>query len=62
MRVLDLFKPALEDFFGFAKEVDKEFLPYIEKEELHEGLKKAQELKDRQQEPLRRLYYALKSL
>jgi len=57
MRVLDFFKPALEDFFGFAKEVDKEFLPYIEKEELYEGLKKAQELKDRQQEPLRRLYY-----
>ncbi|MFZ8784810.1 hypothetical protein [Thermocrinis sp.] len=57
MRVLDFFKPALEDFFRFAKEVDKEFLPYIEKEELYEGLKKAQELKDRQQEPLRRLYY-----
>jgi hypothetical protein len=56
MRVLDFFKPALEDFFGFAKEVDKEFLPYIEKEELYEGLKKAQELKERQQEPLRRLY------
>ncbi len=57
MRVLDFFKPALENFFGFAKEVDKEFLPYIEKEELYEGLKKAQELKDRQQEPLRRLYF-----
>jgi hypothetical protein len=57
MRVLDFFKTALEDFFGFAKEVDKEFLPYIEKEELYEGLKKAQELKDWQQEPLRRLYY-----
>jgi hypothetical protein len=57
MRVLDFFKPSLEDFFGFAKEVDKEFLLYIEKEELYEGLKKAQELKERQQEPLRRLYY-----
>jgi len=57
MRVLDFFKPALEDFFEFAKEVDKGFLPYIEKEELYEGIKKAQELKDRQQEPLRRLYY-----
>jgi len=57
MRVLDFFKPALEDFFGFAKEVDKEFLPYIEKEELYEWLKKAQELKDQHQEPLKRLYY-----
>ncbi len=57
MRVLDFFKSSLEGFFGFAKEVDKEFLPYIEKEELYEGLKKAQELKDRQQEPLRRLYF-----
>jgi hypothetical protein len=57
MRVLDFLKPALEDFFGFAKEVDKEFLPYIESEELYEGLKKAQELKERQQEPLKRLYY-----
>ncbi len=57
MRVLDFFKPALENFFGFAKEVDKEFLPYIEKEELYEGLKRAHELKDRQQEPLRRLYF-----
>ncbi|MFZ8861613.1 MAG: hypothetical protein ACO2PP_14095 [Thermocrinis sp.] len=57
MRVLDFFKSSLEDFFGFAKEVDKEFLPYIEKEELYEGLKKAQELKARQQEPLKKLYY-----
>jgi hypothetical protein len=56
MRVLDFFKPSLEDFFGFAKEMDKEFLPYIKKEELYEGLKKAQELKERQQEPLKRLY------
>jgi hypothetical protein len=56
MRVLDFFKPVLENFFRFAKEVDKEFLPYIEKGELYEGLKKAQELKDQQQEPLRRLY------
>jgi len=57
MRVLDFLKPVLEDFFRFAKEVDKEFLSYIEREELYTGLKKAQELKDRQQEPLKRLYY-----
>jgi hypothetical protein len=56
MRVLDFLKPVLEDFFRFAKEVDKEFLSYIEREELYTGLKKAQELKDRQQELLRRLY------
>jgi hypothetical protein len=56
MRVLDFLKPILEDFFRFAKEVDKEFLSYIEREELYEGLKKAQELKERQQEPLKRLY------
>jgi hypothetical protein len=56
MRVLDFLKPILEDFFRFAKEVDKEFLSYIEREELYTGLKKAQELKERQQEPLKRLY------
>jgi len=56
MRVLDFLKPVLEDFFRFAKEVDKEFLSHIEMEELYEGLKKAQELKDRQHEPLKRLY------
>jgi len=56
MRVLDFLKPILEDFFRFAKEVDKEFLSYIEREELYEGLKKAQELKERQQEALKRLY------
>jgi len=56
MRVLDFLKPILEDFFRFAKEVDKEFLSYIESEELYTGLKKAQELKERQQEPLKRLY------
>lgn len=56
MRVLDFLKPVLEDFFGFAKEVDKEFLFHAEREELYEGLKKAQELKERQQEPLKRLY------
>ena len=56
MRVLDFLKPVLEDFFRFAKEVDKEFLSHIEREELYEGLKKAQELKDRQHEPLKKLY------
>ena len=56
MRVLDFLKPVVEDFFRFAKEVDKEFLSYIEREELYEGLKKAQELKKRQQEPLKKLY------
>jgi hypothetical protein len=56
MRVLDFLKPILEDFFRFAKEVDKEFLSYIEREELYEGLKKAQELKERQHEPLKKLY------
>ncbi len=56
MRVLDFFKPILEDFFRFAKEVDKEFLSHIEREELYTGLKKAQELKERQQEPLKKLY------
>jgi hypothetical protein len=56
MRVLDLLKPVLEDFFRFAKEVDKEFLSHIEMEELYTGLKKVQELKERHQEPLKRLY------
>jgi hypothetical protein len=56
MRVLDFIKPTLESFFGFAKEVDKEFLSYIEMEGLYEGLKKAQELKERQHEPLKKLY------
>ncbi len=56
MRVLDFLKPVLEDFFRFAKEVDKEVLSYIEREELYTGLKKARELKERQQEPLKRLY------
>jgi hypothetical protein len=56
MRVLDFLKPVLEDFFRFAKEVDKEFLSHIEREELYEGLKKNQELKEGQQEPLKRLY------
>ncbi len=56
MRVLDFLKPVLEDFFRFAKEVDKEFLSHIEREELDTGLKKAQELKEKQQEPLKKLY------
>jgi hypothetical protein len=56
MRVLDFLKPVLEDFFRFAREVDKEFLSCIEREELYEGLKKIQELKEREQEPLKKLY------
>jgi hypothetical protein len=40
MRVLDFIKPTLEDFFRFAREVDKEFLSHIESEELYTGLKK----------------------
>jgi hypothetical protein len=56
MRVLDFLKPVLEDFFRFAKEVDKEFLSHVESEELYTGLKKVQELKERQQEPLKKLY------
>jgi hypothetical protein len=56
MRVLDFLKPVLEDFFRFAKEVDKEFLSHVESEELYTGLKKVQELKERHQEPLKRLY------
>jgi hypothetical protein len=56
MRVLDFLKQVLEGFFRFAKEVDKEFLSHIEMEELYTGLKKAQELKERQQEPLKKLY------
>jgi hypothetical protein len=56
MRVQDLLRPLLEDFTLFAERVDKEFLSYIEREELYEGLRKAQELKERQQEPLKKLY------
>jgi hypothetical protein len=56
MRVLDFLKPVLEDFFRFAKEVDKEFLSYIEREELYRGLERAQELKEREQEPLKKAY------
>jgi len=56
MRVLDFLKPVLEDFFRFAKEVDKEFLSHVEREELYAGLRKAQELKERQQETLKKLY------
>ncbi len=56
MNVLDFIRPTLEDFFRFAKEVDKDFIYYTEREELYEGLKKAQELKERHQEPLKKLY------
>ncbi len=56
MNVLDLIRPTLEDFFRFAKELDKDFIYYTEREELYEGLKKSQELKERQQEPLKKLY------
>jgi hypothetical protein len=56
MKVQDLLRPLLEDFALFAERVDKEFLSYIEREELYRGLERAQELKDRQQEPLKRAY------
>jgi hypothetical protein len=56
MRVLDFLRPVLEGFFRFAKEVDKEFLSYIEREGLYEGFKKVQELKEMHREPLKRLY------
>jgi len=56
MRVQDLLRPLLEDFALFAEGVDKEFLSYIEREELYRGLERAQELKDRQQEPLKKAY------
>jgi hypothetical protein len=56
MIVQDLLRPLLEDFAFFAERVDKEFLSYIEREELYRGLERAQELKERQQEPLKRAY------
>jgi len=56
MRVHDLLRPLLEDFALFAEKVDKEFLSYIEREELYRGLERAQELKERQQEPLKKAY------
>jgi hypothetical protein len=56
MRVQDLLRPLLEDFVLFAERVDKEFLSYIEGKELYRGLERAQELKERQQEPLKRAY------
>jgi hypothetical protein len=56
MRVQDLLRPLLEDFTLFAERVDKEFLSYIEREELYRGLERAQELKERQQEPLKQAY------
>jgi hypothetical protein len=56
MRVQDLLRPLLEDFALFAERVDKEFLSYIEREELYKGLERAQELKERQQEPLKKAY------
>jgi len=56
MKVQDLLRPLLEDFTLFAERVDKEFLSYIEREELYKGLERAQELKERQQEPLKKAY------
>lgn len=56
MRVQDLLRPLLEDFTLFAERVDKEFLSYIEREELYRGLERAQELKEKQQEPLKKAY------
>ncbi len=56
MRVQDLLRSLLEDFVLFAERVDKEFLSYIEREELDRGIERAQELKERQQEPLKKAY------
>lgn len=56
MRVQDLLRPLLEDFTLFAERVDKEFLSYIEREELDRGIEKAQEFKEKQQEPLKKAY------
>ncbi len=56
MRVQDLLRPLLEDFALFAERVDKEFLSYIEREELDRGLERVQELKEKQQEPLKKAY------
>jgi hypothetical protein len=56
MRVQDLLRPLLEDFILFAERVDKEFLSYIEREELYKGLERAQELEAREKEPLRKAY------
>jgi len=56
MRVQDLLRPLLEDFALFAERVDKEFLSYIEREELYRGLERAQELKESRQEPLKKAY------
>ncbi len=56
MRVQDLLRPLLEDFALLAERVDKEFLSYIEREELYRGLERAQELKEKQQEPLKKAY------
>jgi hypothetical protein len=56
MRVQDLLRPLLEDFILFAERVDNEFLSYIEREELYRGLERTQELKERQQEPLKKAY------
>jgi hypothetical protein len=56
MRVQDLLRPLLEDFILFAERVDKEFLSYIEREELYKGLERAQELEAQEEEPLRKAY------
>jgi len=56
MTIKELLKPLLEEFFLFAKSVDKEFLSYIEREELYRGLERAKELKEKEEEPLKRLY------
>ena len=56
MRVQDLLKPLLEDFALFAERVDKEFLSYIEREELYRGIEEAWEMEAREEEPLRKAY------
>jgi hypothetical protein len=56
MRVQDLLRPLLEDFTLFAERVDKEFLSYIEREELYRGIEEAGEMEAREEEPLKKAY------
>jgi hypothetical protein len=56
MRVQDLLRPLLEDFSLFAERVDKEFLSYIEREELYRGIEEAEEMETKEEEPLRKAY------
>jgi len=56
MRVQDLLRPLLEDFALFAERVDKEFLSYIEREELYRGIEEAEGMEAKEEEPLRKAY------